>query len=164
MDKFFSKVVLKKTLLFLFIAFILIQFYRPGKNNSVYTANNDFLELSDAPTDIGALLKKSCYDCHSNNTNYKWFDNIAPVSWWVDNTISRGKLALNFSEWKDHDPWRKLSFLSASVYDIQTDRMPKELYIKLRPETKLSKKEKERIINWINNIDRFETYYKNGNH
>ncbi|RZN83358.1 MAG: hypothetical protein EVB11_05230 [Winogradskyella sp.] len=164
MDKFFSRIILKRTILLLIVLFFLMQLYRPNKNDSNYIAANDFLEISVAPTDIKTLIRNSCYDCHSNRTNYKWYDNIAPLSWWIDKTVEKGKVAINFSEWENTDAQKRLSFLSASVFDIKTDRMPTTDYLKLHPSAKLSNKEKMKIISWINNIDRFNPYYEINEH
>jgi len=164
MDKFFSRITLKRAILFFIALFLLMQLYRPDKNDKDYVAEYDFLEITDAPEDIRKLIKNSCYDCHSNYTNYKWYDNIAPISWWVDKTVVKGKVAINFSEWANTAPQKRLSFLSASVFDIKTDRMPTEYYIKMHPAAKLSLKEKEKIIMWIDDIDRFDPYYDINEH
>ena len=164
MDKFFSRITLKRTILFLIVVFVLMQLYRPNKNNGDYVVADDFLEISNAPEDIKLLIKNSCYDCHSNYTNYEWYDNIAPISWWVDKTVAKGKVAINFSEWEDTDPQKRLSFLSASVFDIKTDRMPTERYLKMHPSAKLSVEEKKKIIMWIDDIDRFNPYYDINEH
>jgi hypothetical protein len=164
MDQFFSRVRLKKILFFGFLFFILIQLYRPNKNNASYVPINDFLEDLNAPDTINSLIKNSCYDCHSNQTNYKWFDNIAPVSWWIDNNIERGKTSFNFSDWKAFQPWRKLSYLNAIVFDIQTNKMPKNHYVLMHLSAKLSKNEKQLIIDWINSINKTDIYNENEIH
>ena len=164
MDKFFSRITLKRTILFLIAVFVLIQLYRPNKNHKEYRVANDFLEISNAPEDIKLLIKNSCYDCHSNYTNYEWYDNVAPISWWVDKTVAKGKVAINLSEWEDTNPQKRLSFLAACVFDIKTDRMPTEHYLKMHPSAKLSVEEKEKIIMWIDDIDRFNPYYDINEH
>jgi Haem-binding domain len=45
-----------------------------------------------------ALAKVACFDCHSNQTNTYWWEDIAPVSWWITNHVDEGRAALNFSE------------------------------------------------------------------
>ncbi len=75
--------------------FIIIQFFQPDKNNQAVSANdiNNHLEI---PTVIQEILKNSCYDCHSNQTKYPWYNNIAPVSWMIANHIKEGKEHVNF--------------------------------------------------------------------
>lgn len=45
------------------------------------------------------LAVRACYDCHSNETDVLWFENIAPISWYITNHVREGRAALNFSEW-----------------------------------------------------------------
>lgn len=164
MDKFFSRITLKRTILLLIVVFLLMQLYRPNKNDKDYVVADDFLEISKAPEDIKLLIKNSCYDCHSNYTNYKWYDNIAPISWWVDKTVAKGKVAINFSEWENTDPQKRLSFLSASVFDITTEKMPPQYYLIMHPSAKLSTNEKEKLIMWLNDINRFSPYFDINQH
>lgn len=164
MDKFFSRITAKRAIQFLVILFLLIQLYRPNKNNYEYEPTNDFLEIHNAPEDIKTLIKNSCYDCHSNYTNYDWYDNIAPISWWVDSTIEKGKVSINLSEWEQTDAQKRLSFLSASVFDIETNRMPTAQYLKMKPSARLAQEEKNKIINWMNSIDRFSPYFDINKH
>ena len=51
-----------------------------------------------------ALVARACFDCHSNETEWPWYSNIAPVSWWTQNHVDEGRAELNFSEWSwDYD-------------------------------------------------------------
>ncbi|CAA0171145.1 heme-binding domain-containing protein [Tenacibaculum maritimum] len=159
MDQLFSRVIIQRFLAILFSSFILIQLYRPKKNDAGFIKEHDFLEIVAPPKEVGTLIKRACYDCHSNNTDYKWFDNIAPISWWVDLKIERAKFSLNFSEWKNLDTWRRLSFLSASAHDIRTGRMPTKAYLKFHPDAALSPLEKNRIIQWLESVNRFDNSY-----
>jgi hypothetical protein len=51
----------------------------------------------DAQTE--ALARGACFDCHSNETTWYWYTQIAPVSWLVANDVAEGRSRLNFSEW-----------------------------------------------------------------
>ena len=84
-------------LLILFV--IVIQFFRPPINNQPVTGDDFFSQLTDTPASIKDILKKSCYDCHSDQTYYPWYGNIAPVSWMLNKHIVEGKEELNFSDW-----------------------------------------------------------------
>ncbi|SFV70013.1 hypothetical protein MNB_SV-3-630 [hydrothermal vent metagenome] len=96
----------------------------------------------------------SCYDCHSNNTEYKWYDNIAPLSWYVDNNILKAKFSLNFSKWGEFPSWRRLLFFQGAIpYDIETKKMPPKSYTFMHPDAKISLDEKKQISKWISSID-----------
>ena len=45
------------------------------------------------------LAVRACYDCHSNETTWPWYSNVAPISWMVQNHVQEGRALLNFSEW-----------------------------------------------------------------
>lgn len=136
--------------------FILIQFYRPNKNSSVseIIRESDFLSIYKASDEVKNIFINCCYDCHSNHTNYYWYDNIMPVGWWIDNNIKKGKASLNFSIWMEYSSYRKLSHLSAMEFDISINRMPTKEYLYLHKESRLTKYRKEVLINWIKTIDR----------
>ena len=71
----------KRILSTLLVVLVAIQFIRPIKNNSTIEPKVDFTKQFNVPADIQNILKSSCYDCHSNNTNYPWYYNIQPMTW-----------------------------------------------------------------------------------
>ena len=87
------KKIIKKLFLFLTIAFVLIQFFRPEKNKNTDPSAiaKDITTVYTVPDSVKNILKSSCYDCHSNNTDYPWYSNIQPVTWWQNNHIKEGK-------------------------------------------------------------------------
>ena len=90
--------MLRKVLIVLLAVFVLIQFIRPEKNQSEGISPNDISTKYAVPASVQTVLKRSCFDCHSNNTVYPWYDNIQPVSWWLANHLEEGKSERNFSE------------------------------------------------------------------
>lgn len=143
----------KKVLLFLLIVCVAIQFYRPNKNSQKQDTLDDFLIAEKAPKQVRALIKESCYDCHSNQTNYLWFDNIAPVAWYVDNHIKEGKEHLNFSNWSTLDSRDKAGRISEIAVNIVENKMPLPSYIKLHSEAKLDEEQKQVILNWLYTLE-----------
>jgi len=133
---------------------VAIQFYRPHENSSTKPVPHDFLKVEQAPARIAKIFKTSCYDCHSNTTEYAWYDNIAPLSWYVDKHIQRGKFSLNFSQWRTWEPWRRRLFLQGAImYDIKRDKMPPTGYRFTHPKATLSEIQKEQLQTWIDTID-----------
>ena len=145
---------MKKLFVFFVIIFISIQFYRPYKNSSNNINSNDFIKSENIPTNIAKIFLNSCYDCHSNNTNYTWYDNIAPLSWYVDNNIKKAKFSLNFSNWGSFEPWRRRVFFQGGIiYDININKMPPSNYLFLHKNSNISKAQKIQIQDWINTIN-----------
>ena len=93
-----------KVMLVLLVVFIAMQFFRPAINTNTKELQNDFEKRMNVPTDVAALLKTACYDCHSNNTRYPWYNNIQPVAWWLNDHVIDGKKELNFDEYINRRP------------------------------------------------------------
>jgi len=112
----------------------------------------DFMKVYDVPTEVSVILKTSCYDCHSNNTEYPWYDKVQPVAWFLESHIEEGKSELNFSEWKNYSNRRKKSKLKSIGSQIRKDKMPLSSYTFIHGDAKLSESKKELIIKWIDKL------------
>ncbi|RZN83386.1 MAG: hypothetical protein EVB11_05385 [Winogradskyella sp.] len=145
--------VTKRVLSIFALVFIVIQFYRPNMNVQSPETLDDFLIAAKAPEHVKKLVKNSCYNCHSNNTDYFWYDHISPASWFVDNHIKEGKEHLNFSNWATLDSRDKTGMISEIAVNISEDKMPLPSYLKIHSDAKLSKREKQQIIEWLYTIE-----------
>lgn len=116
--------------------FVLIQLVPYGRahNNPPETQPVKF-----ATADARQLMTRSCGDCHTNLTNWRWYSNIAPISWLVTKDIDGGRSNLNFSEWDK--PQTELSDLLEKV----DGGMPPIQYTLPHPSAKLSDNEKLRL-------------------
>ena len=88
---------IKLILLYIFIPFLLIQLIPIDRENPPIDISNTL----DAPSEVMTVLKNSCYDCHSNETNWPFYSYIAPISWLVYRDVKFGREDLNFSEWNN---------------------------------------------------------------
>lgn len=146
---------INKTILLLGILAIIfmVLFYRPNENIQESSSQKDFLQVQNAPQHIVSLFQKSCYDCHSNFTNYRWFHHIPPLSWYIDKHIENGKNGLNFSNWGSTSNYEEIiykrSMRTASIFDIESDRMPPSVYLRINPDKKLSNEEKKKMVIWL---------------
>jgi len=91
------------------------------------------------------LAKRSCFDCHSNETTYPWYSNVAPVSWLVMNDIEEGRGNLNFSEWEVGSKRAQRAADEVSEV-ISSGKMPLPIYLLQHPEARLSDTEKQELI------------------
>jgi len=88
-----------------------------------------------------ALVARACFDCHSNETEWPWYSNIAPVSWWTQNHVDEGRAELNFSEWSwDYD---ELDEIAESVMEGE---MPPGYYENGPSSPNLTSWEREQLI------------------
>jgi len=100
-----------------------------------------------APKEVMAILKKSCYDCHSNNTKYPWYSDIAPISWQVHSNIKNGRAWMNFSIWNKYDEKKKQK-LYKGIVDALNIKMPPAEYLLVHKESRLSPKERKLLQDW----------------
>ena len=106
----------------LLILFVCIQFVRPRLDNPPVTG--DF----KAPADVKAVIRRACYDCHSNETHLAWFDLPAPAYWLVADHVKKGRMVLNFSNWDSLPKGQQLGKLYESLNQIEYNVMPLSQY------------------------------------
>lgn len=133
---------MKKALIILIVILVAIQFIPVNKTNPTVTA-----EL-DAPTEIISVFKRSCYDCHSNETAWSWYSNIAPVSWLVAGDVKDARAHLNFSEWGNLSRKDRLKMKEEIWEEIEKEKMPLWKYNIIRPEASLTQKNKDLFRDW----------------
>ena len=113
-------------------AFVGLQFVQPHLENPPVTG--DF----QAPVAVKSIVQRACYDCHSNQTELRWFDKVAPVSWRVAEHVRDGRASLNFSTWQSLPPDAQKAKLWESVNQILAGAMPLADYAQVHPAAKLS--------------------------
>ena len=142
--------LIKKIALVLGIVFVAIQFIQPAHNKSGQVLPTDFTIVYTVPANVQTILQNACNDCHSNNTNYPWYSNIQPMAWMMKRHIDNGKEKLNFSEFCSYSNRRQISKLKGIAGQIKDDEMPLSSYKMMHSKAKLTKEEKDLIINWMN--------------
>ena len=135
---------MKKLAILILLIFIGIQFVPMDVPADVPTKAEDAIE---APENVQAILKRSCFDCHSNHTVYPWYSNIAPVSWFTKGHVKKGREKMNFSTWASYEDDKKLKFLEKIPKAIQS-KMPLPNYLIMHQDAKLSDADKEAIKAW----------------
>jgi cytochrome c553 len=129
-------------------ALILIQFIRPEKNLGELVTETDLIQVSQVPDSLASVLLNSCYDCHSNHTNYPWYSNVAPFSWYLNNHVVEGKAHLNFSSWGIMDKAQKITQLDQMCEEITYGTMPLNSYLWIHRSSKLSDQDIQAICEW----------------
>ena len=95
------KKILKIVLVLALIALVAIQFIRPEKNNEGYKSVAAFEKETKPSVKVASILKENCYDCHSNQTQYPWYSEVAPFSLWLADHIEHGRKHFNVSDWSN---------------------------------------------------------------
>jgi hypothetical protein len=134
------------------IIFILIQFIRIDKTNPSIDPTLDFIKTINAPAEIASKIQISCYDCHSHETSYPWYTNIAPLSWWIKGHINGGREHLNFSEWNKYSKDKQKHKLEEGVEMLEKKWMPLFTYTWLHSEAKMTDVERESMISFFEGL------------
>jgi len=130
-------------------SFIFIQFFRIEKNVSEEVSEHDFLKQNPGmPEMLQSTFSRSCYDCHSNNTNYPWYSNIAPFSWVIDQHIRNGKHEMNFSDYDTLTDKQKIAVLDEICESISDTSMPPANYLMLHRDAAIDFDDITSICDW----------------
>ncbi len=141
--------MLKKILLGLAAVLVIIQFFRPEKNES----NDQQFHVStkyEVPDEVATILKNACDNCHSNKTEYPWYANVQPVAWWLANHVEEGKQHLNFSNFTSRRIAIQNHKFEETIEMVEEKEMPLPSYtwMGLHPEAKLTDTQRETLVNW----------------
>lgn len=140
--------ILKWLAIALIVLFVAIQFVRPARTNPAADQSQSIEAHTQMPTEVSAILDRSCRDCHSNKTTWPWYSNMAPVSWWMIDHVNHGRTHLNYSEWgklKREDQDKRLREICDEVFD---GAMPLPSYLPMHPAAKLSEQDKKTLCEW----------------
>jgi len=128
--------------------FVLIQFFQPDRNKGTIDSEIDLVTISSIPDSLTNILRNSCYDCHSNRTNYPWYSYISPVSWMLEKHISMGKEALNMSIFGELETGQKIGALADLCDVIESGSMPLTSYLIIHRNARIKESEAEALCNW----------------
>ena len=141
--------IIKKLLLVLLVALVIIQFFKPEPNDSndtIYAMATKY----EIPESVDAILTVSCIDCHSNNTTYPWYSKVQPAAWWLDGHVQDGKKHLNFSEFTN----RRIAIQNhkfEEIIEMVEDKempLPSYTYLGLHSDAKLSDDQRIVLTDW----------------
>ncbi len=124
------------------ILFIAIQFIPYGRNHTNPPVQ---AEPNWSSPQVRELAVRACFDCHSNQTVWPWYSNVAPMSWLIQRDVDQGRRRLNFSVWGTGQRGERDV---AEV--IQRGRMPQWYYVLLHPDAKLSSQEAQTLMQGLN--------------
>ena len=138
----------KRFLILALIALVVIQFIRPDKNEGDYASLDSFIAETKPSQEVQGILKTACYDCHSNQTKYPWYAEVAPVSLWLDQHIEDGKRHLNFADWDKYSAKRKDHKLNEVIDEVSEGDMPLASYTLIHHDADLTDQQVDMLLNW----------------
>ena len=135
---------IKTVLKYLLGTFIVIQLIQVDITNPKETDKS--LEIK-APKEVMSILKRSCYDCHSNEVKIPWYSKIAPLSWQISRHVDLGRQWVNFSIWNSYTKEQKDTKLEEIYKSVHTV-MPLKSYLYLHKEANMRKADRQLIRDW----------------
>lgn len=142
----------KVVLIVLLVVLIVIQFFHPAKNIATAQSPNHIAAVYNQPDNVRSILNKACNDCHSNNTQYPWYNNIQPVAWWLDHHVQEGKHELNFDEFGTYPLRKQYHKLEELTEMVKEGEMPLSSYTLIHTNASLTDKEKATLTGWADSI------------
>ena len=140
--------IVKWLLISLVCLFILIQLKRPARTNPAVDESQTIEAHTQMTPQAKDILDRSCRDCHSNKTEWPWYTNVAPVSWFIANHVDQGRKQLNLSEWAKLDRDRQDKKLRQICDEVEDGAMPLSGYLPMHPQAKLSEQDKKTLCDW----------------
>ncbi len=133
----------KSAILFPLLILTLIQLHPVDRSNPPVRA--DIM----APLRIASLLRRACYDCHSNETNWPWYSYAAPASWLVAADVTDGRDRMNFSAWREDNSDDQKGNAHDILKTLKKGEMPPSGYILMHPEAQLTQPETKELLVWF---------------
>ena len=130
------------------LVFLGLQFTNPQHTNPSLEEAKTLQGTTDVPAEVSALFARSCNDCHSNQTNWRWYTYVAPVSWFTVGHVNNARAELNFSVWGSYGAKKKGSRLRAICDQCRRGKMPLASYALVHPEVRLSPEDVQMICEW----------------
>ena len=140
----------KKILFGLGFLLIAIQFFRPDRTNPPeYQTDTVYATLS-VPADVRNIFETACIDCHSNRSEWPWYTEISPISWFVVEHIVEGRDELDLSNWRKYSPTRSEHKLEELCEKVEEGEMPLKSYVLIHWDARLSQQDKDLLCAWSN--------------
>ena len=142
------KKALKIIAIVLAVLFVLAQFVRPDLSPQPIVPGQELEATTEVPQHVAAIFERSCNDCHTHKTNFPWYSQITPASWWLKDHIEHGREHLNFSVWNIYNTDRKVRKLEEVCEQVESREMPLPSYTWAHWDAPLTAEEIRWICDW----------------
>mgnify|MGYP006169876411 CR=1 FL=1 len=144
---------MKKVFLAIVIILVILQFFQIDKTNPTFDESQDFIKVKNPPSEVAAILKTSCYDCHSNQTVYPWYSYVQPAGWFLKDHIDEGREELNFSTFGSYEARRQAHKLEESAELVEKGAMPLESYLIIHKNAALTEAQKTTLVDYFKKLE-----------
>lgn len=141
-----------KILVGILVVFIILQFFGIDKSVPETDPSKDFITMHEPPAAVENLVRSACYDCHSYETEYPWYSNIVPVSWWMQDHINEARDEMNFSLWADYSTSDASDLLDDIVDEVESEAMPLPSYTYIHSDARLTDEQRQQLNEWVSSL------------
>lgn len=139
---------IKRAVLIIIGIFVVIQMARPSRTNPSSNPSENIQAVLPVQPEVASIFARACNDCHSNNTVWPWYSNVAPVSWLLVADVKEGRNKLNFSTWAAYDREKQQKHLGEICEQVKEGEMPGAVYTLMHPNARLSDAARRTICAW----------------
>jgi hypothetical protein len=140
--------VLKWSAVVVSLLFVGAQAYRPDRTNPAVDERWTLRANTQLTPEVEAILRRSCDNCHSSETVWPWYSNVAPASWFLKRHVDEGRRELSFSEWATYPKRKRERKLHEMCEQVEAGAMPLKSYLPLHPEARLSDEDRRALCEW----------------
>jgi hypothetical protein len=130
-----------------------IQMIRPARTNPPTDPARTITARLPVTTEAVAVMNRACRDCHSNETTWPWYSNVAPVSWLVIDHVKSGRRHFNYSDWAGYAPDKARKLLHDICEETRDGSMPIGSYTLVHRDARLSDADVQALCNWTESVD-----------
>jgi hypothetical protein len=134
--------LLVQSLIVLCLIIAIIQFFPISRTNPPVESE---IPASD---EVRSILRRACYDCHSNETIWPWYSRVAPVSWLVASDVREGREKLNFSRWNSYSEKKQTKLLKDIREEVEEDEMPPITYRMMHKDARINAEATSALKAW----------------
>jgi hypothetical protein len=129
-----------------------IQFVRPARTNPPSDPARTLAVRTNLTLEAAEVLDRACRDCHSNDTRWPWYSNVAPVSWFVIDHVNHGRRHLNYSDWAQYEADDAERLLENACAFARRETMPLRVYTRIHRKARLSDRDIAVLCDWTESV------------
>lgn len=136
---------------------VLIQLARPARTNPVTDPSRTMAAHLQVTPAASVVMDRACRDCHSNDTRWPWYSNVAPISWFVIDHVNSGRRHFNYSDWLQNDPDRTPRLLKDICDLTHKGDMPMSSYLWMHSDARVSDRDVNELCGWVQSVSKFQS-------
>jgi Haem-binding domain len=124
------------------------------RRNSPLDSSRTIFASEAMPVNVAGVLRRSCQDCHSNQTHWPWYSYVAPMSWIVASDVHKARRQMNFSEWAGYSEKKREERLNGICEQVVNGDMPEGKYALIHRRARVSEDERRAVCQWVESAQR----------